>query len=606
MILEALMQYYEILARQGKVPLRNWSRAGVSDRLMLDDSGCLVGIVSAKVMAQRGKKEVEVDSQLLVPERMKKTSGIRPQFLCDSAYVLLGVDFSAETGSPSGKSTRQRNPQRAIKSFEASREFHQKILRGCTSKEAKALLKFFDSWNPETALSHPVVVKNHEELSTSTNLIFNVDGQDVQEVPDVKEAWNTYQEEKQKEAIRGQCLVTGEEDVPIAVLHPNIKGVQGAQASGASFVTFNKRAFESYGHTDGQGLNAPVSKEAAFAYTTALNYLLQSDNKVYLGDTTIVFWAQNGEEAYQTFSSNFFSDKPTADADDATIRTVLRKMASGQPADFNGHSLNPETTFYILGIAPNASRLSIRFIWRDSFGSFLQHMYEHQKRMELIGPTWETKKILSLKRITRATVNPHSKDDASSPLLTGSLIRSILTGMPYPEALYRNIILRIYADHDDSEKEITKVSYVRAAIIKAYLLRNCKKGWVKNITMAVNENCNEIAYVLGRLFSVLENLQITANPDVNTTIKDRYFNAACATPSVAFAPLLKLANAHLGKLDERKGTFFRKKIGQLLDKIAVTDSGTAIPARLSMDEQGLFILGYYQETQVRFSKKEDK
>lgn len=265
----------------------------------------------------------------------------------------------------------------------------------------------------------------------------------------------------------------------------------------------------------------------------------------------------------------------------------------------------------MLGLAPNAARLAVRFFLKNTFGKTVECIAAHQERMRLSGPSWE-KGMTPLWRTLKATVNPHAKDSASSPLLAGSLLRAVFTDSLYPEAMFQNIMLRIFSDQDSDSGEkgrkVEKVSYTKAAFIKAYLLKNKKQRWEDEIFMAVNENCREISYVLGRLFSVLENIQMQANPNINTTIKERYFNSACATPASVFPTLLKLANAHLDKLKDNKSIsiFFKKKIGSLMEKITMPDEGTPLPNRLSLEEQGAFVLGYYQETQARYAGKKEE
>lgn len=611
MILQALTHYYEVLAQKGLVAARNWSTAQVSDRLILDRDGSLIGIISAKVDAQKGKKTIQVNSPIQVPEQAKRSSAIVPNFLCHSASYLLGISLEGEKLSQSNDATSrkkgEKDIQRAVRCFEASREFHHTVLGHCHSEAADAIRSFFSTWNPAAAKSHPIIQSNWNELSEASSLIFQITGRDAQEDTELKKAWNDYKATRLVTAKRGQCLVTGKVNMPIAILHPNIKGIRDAQSFGAALVSFNSRSFESYGHTKEQGMNAPVSEEAAFAYTTALNYLLRSDHVLHMGGTTVVFWAEHGEDSYPSLVQRYLDAGKAMD--DPSLKEALAQIGRGIPVELNGIQIQPEESFYILGLAPNAARLSIRFFYRNTFGETIQHLLNHQKRMELAGPPWETKSVVTIQKILRETVNPHSSDSASSPLLAGSLFRALLHDAPYPEAVYQNILLRVFCDQDsqkEDSKKVHKVTFTKAAFIKAYLLKNCKKGWVKEITMAVNENCNEVAYVLGRMFAVLENLQTSANPELTTTIKERYFNAACATPSVVFPALWKLANAHLAKLDEKLQVYYRKKLGTLMEKITMPDQGTPMPSRLNLDEQGMFVLGYYQEMQARFMKKEDK
>ena len=273
------------------------------------------------------------------------------------------------------------------------------------------------------------------------------------------------------------------------------------------------------------------------------------------------------------------------------------------PFDFHGVPIHPDTPFYILGLSPNAARLSVRFFLQDTFGHFIDHVRRHYERLEIVMPQ-RHRAYLPLWRLLGETVNKKSKDKAASPLLAGAVMRSILSDTPYPQALYNSVMLRVKADQDDKDKHIYKISAEKAAIIKACLLKNFPKG--EEVTVALNEESTNTAYVLGRLFSVLEQIQEEANPDINSTIKDRFFNSAAATPGVVFPVLLKMANHHLRKLNDRKGLkiTLEKMVTELEGKIEM--NGQPIPARMNLNDQGLFILGYYHQTQKRYMKKEEK
>lgn len=402
--------------------------------------------------------------------------------------------------------------------------------------------------------------------------------------------------------------MTGKENQPIAVLHPSIKGVPGAQSSGASIVSFNERSFESYGNNKAQGLNAPVSEYAAFAYGTALNYLLNDRQHTHtIGGTTLVYWSERAKSAYQDIFDTFLIGE-FAGISDQDLERIITNIQRGIPADLGNVVIDPQEPFYILGLSPNAARLSVRFFLKNSFGEILKCIDKHQERMSICKADWE-KEIIPLKWILKETANSHSTDSAASPLLAGSLFRSIFTNSLYPAAVFQNILLRIFADKDEGTGKgamIKKINYVKAAFIKAYLLKNYKQRWEEKLTMVVNENCNEIPYVLGRLFSVLESIQSKANPGIKATIKDRYFNSACATPSSIYPILIKLSNAHLGKIEGGLQIYYSKRIQELLSKITMPNHGTPLPNRLTLEEQGAFILGYYQETQARFTSKEEQ
>ena len=597
MILQALVHLYDELCKQGKIAEEGWGIAKVSHRIVLDEDGHLHGIVSAKKKVQRGKKEIEVPSEMIVPLPVTRSSGVKANFLCDNSSYFFGKDDKGK-------------PARAKQCFEAAKEKHHQILDDCESKAAGSVLRFFDTWDVDKAAENPILKENWDDIATS-NFIFQVDGRDVLEDEAVRAAWNRCSEsdETGTDKEQGICLVTGKENQPISILHPKIKGVQGAQSSGANLVSFNATAFCSYGYDGMQGENAPISERAAFAYGTALNHLLADKaHAKQMGDTTVVYWSEHAIDACQDCFMSFLSD--TADGmDDVTLDSIMEKIRNGVPASLEGVEISPEEPFYILGLSPNAARISVRFFLRNTFGETMAHMMAHQERLALSGPAWESGKI-PLWKLIKAAENPNSDKSGLSPLLAGSLMRSVLQDSPYPEALFQHVMMRIFADQDktDDKGQITsyKIGYVRAAFIKAYLLKNRVQHWEGQIQMAVNENCTSIAYVLGRLFSVLENVQEKANPGINATIKDRYFNGACATPAVVFPTLLKLSNAHLGKLEAGQAVYFNKKLGALMEKIPMPDTGVPFPARLSLEEQGAFVLGYYQETQSRYGKKEDK
>ena len=348
-----------------------------------------------------------------------------------------------------------------------------------------------------------------------------------------------------------------------------------------------------------------VSERAAFAYGSALNALLADrSHSQIIGDTTIVYWSEHGISACQDFMMSFLGND--AGLDDHTLDTIVTHMIDGLPVDLEGIKISPDEPFYILGLAPNAARISVRLFLRNTFRELVTNLSLHQDRMKLEGPSWE-KQNIPLWKTLKATANPNGKEQAASPLMAGSLFRTVLQNTKYPESVFQNIMLRVFADRDkDAEggkSAIQKISHTKAAFIKAYLLKNGKEQWEGKLQMALNENCNDISYVLGRMFSLLENIQQSANPTINTTIKERYFNSACATPASVFPILLKLANTHLSKLDEGKAVYFKKKMGALMDKIIMPEEGIPFPSRLTLEEQGAFILGYYQETQARYKGK---
>ncbi len=599
MILTALVHLYEELCKQGKIQAEGWGIAKVTHRILLDKEGHLCGIISARKKVQRGKTEREVPCEMCVPLPVTRSSGVKANFLCDNSSYFLAVDAKGKV-------------QRTIQCFEAAQMLHHRVLEHCHSPVAKAILHFFDTWGFDKAEEDSLIQENLEDITAGSNFVFQVDGVDAIEDEEIKRSWENFQgtsqADKDSTSLAGQCLITGAENQKIALLHPKIKGVAGAKTMDRNLVSFNEPAFCSYGKDKKQGENSPISEHAAFAYGTALNQLLADRRHTQvIGDTTIVYWSEHGISACQDFMMSFLGNH--AGIDDHTLDTIVTHMRNGLPVDFEGVEISPDEPFYILGLAPNAARISVRLFLRNTFCKLVTNLSLHQERMKLDGPSWE-KQNIPLWKTLKATANPNGKEQVASPLLAGSLFRAVLQNTKYPASAFQNILLRIFADQDKAadggRSAVEKISHTKAAFIKAYLLKNGKEHWEGKLQMALNENCNDVSYVLGRMFSLLENIQQGANPGINTTIKERYFNSACATPASVFPILLKLANTHLSKLDGGKAVYFKKKMGALMDKIMMPEEGIPFPARLTLEEQGAFILGYYQETQARYKGKEEE
>ena len=573
MILQALTQLFEDLVQQGKIARPGWSPAKISYALCLDENGNLESVVPTLREVPVKNKTQLLPTPMELPSGATRSSGIVPIFLWDSSTYILGVDAKPK-------------PERSEKCFKACAEFHHQLLDDVNSPIAAALLSFFDQWNPKEARNHPALAGCWDDLMKGGNLIFRVNGQFAQEDPAIRAAWDAHYNQVQGE--KQQCLVTGEMDVPEAV-HPVIKGVTGAQSSGAAVVSFNAPAFCSYGKE--QSLNAPVGKYAAFAYTAALNYLLSDKQNVHrIGDTSVVCWAEGAEPQYSAFAAmSLFGDDLPEGLTDRDLHDTLKNLAQGLPC--KELQLDPNRPFYILGLAPNAARLSVRFFYRDSFGTLMKHVNAHHERMEIIGSRYA---VTPLWAMLRETVNMNTSDKSPSPVMAGAAVRAIFTGSNYPASLLEATMLRIRA-----EREITPG---RAAILKAYYLKNSNDSALKEVmTVSLNENSTNIPYTLGRLFAVYEAVQECANPGINATIKDKYFNSASATPATIFPILDNLCQKHLRKLDTGLRISFDKQIGALKNVLGETN-----PTRLTLPEQGSFNLGYYHQKQFRYKKKEDK
>ncbi len=575
MILQALVAYYNKLATRGEISKPGWAKTKISWAVELGDDGSVLSILPLKVESPDGKKQIP--REIPLPAPVKKTSGERSNFLWENAEYLLGVQTKEDGG-------------KTAKRFATAKELHDSLLADVHTPVAEAIKAYFAACDP-VAIAAKLPDGCMDELQKGANLTFLYQNRFPGDFPELCAAWDAhYGGEKTGETFVD--VVTGEVVVPEAT-HPSIKNVQDAQPSGAALVSFNAEAFESFGRK--QNLNAPMGKETAFAYTSALNSLTgDKDHRQHIGDMTVVYFAEDAEPVYQDVMDLCFAgsdDRVT----DAELHSILQNIAAGKQTDFAGKTLSPNDRFYLLGISPNASRLSVRCFRQSSFGDVISRIKQHYDDIAIVTDNRSKWVDIPLWALLRETVNPNANDKTPAPQMAGDTLRAVLTGGRYPETLYRRTLLRIRAEHD--------ITRGKAAIVKGYLLRNTKHRkdytYIKEAsTMALNEASNYTPYVLGRLFSTLEAVQSAANPGINTTIRDKYFNSACATPAAVFPILLKLANSHLKKIGGGLAVNYGKQIGELTARL-----GTAFPKTLSLEEQGAFILGYYHQTQKRFEKK---
>lgn len=591
MIIQALYNYYKILAadKSSGIPLPGYSPARVSFALNIDRDGNLLDVIDLR--RQQGKKLVP--SELMVPQQVKRASNIAPNFLSDGSSYVLGV-----VGEKSDK-----KPKRVKEEFEAFGKHHHQILQDIIDEGAQAVLGFLRRWEPGEAEESPVFKPFLKDIVEGGNLVFRLDGTRgyIHDRPLVREAWEKYQRGSKSEII-GQCMVTGER-APIARLHPNIKGVSGAQSSGAAIVSFNLKASESFNKN--QSYNAPISEEVAFGYTTALNYLIQNKRQtVHIGDTTLVYWAEKPSAIEETlFSQLLFpteveekEEKKDGFMDDVQttylVRDVLTGIKQGKPLGKAAPDLDAGIRFYILGLAPNAARLSIRFWHADTFGGIAEKIGVHHADLDIIRSPRDPE-FISLSRILKSTA-VLGENKNISPLLGGAVMRSILTGAPYPRGLYTAILSRIRAER--------KIDYTRAAILKACLIREARiykrKDKEVMFSMSLNSQTTNTPYRLGRLFALLEKAQQDALPGINATIKDRYFGAASASPRSVFPQLLRLSQHHIAKAEY--GMRIDRQIEEVLTGIE------SFPGHLNLEEQGLFFLGYYHQRQDFYQKNEKR
>jgi CRISPR-associated protein Csd1 len=607
MILQSLNRYYDILLKDPdtKIAAFGYSPVGVSFALDLCRDGRLLNVLPLFEQVQRGQKMGEAPRTMIVPAQVKRSVGIVPNFLWDNTVYVLGISDKDE-----------EKPQYSQERFKAFRQWNSDVLAGVDDDAARAVIAFLQQHNPQTAREHPAIANHLETLLKGGNLVFMFKGNFVHKSDPIRRVWENSL--AGQDAIRMQCLVTGDV-APIARLHPSLKRVRGAQAVGASLVSFNERAYESYNRTKGQGLNSPVSEKATFAYVTVLNHLLSDANpnkKLFLGDATVVYWAESENRAYESAFAAFIDPADLEDDSSAeqagrkkaekALKIVAEKVTRAQTLDLEALLADlgdEDPRFYVLGLSPNAARVSVRFFITDPFKKIIDHIKAHYRDLAIVKEYDNQPNYLTVKRILDETVSKKSRDQDAAPLLAGAVFRAILTNAPYPAALYYAIINRIRADMDDKEKRITKINYIRAAVIKAFLTRKYRyqpeNKFKEVLTMALNEQSTNPAYLLGRLFAVLEKVQAEAIGNVNASIKDRYFTSACASPRNVFPILLRLSQHHLAKLDNK--IYRERQIEGIAYKLDVENN--PIPARLTLDEQGVFILGYYHQRKDLWTAK---
>lgn len=586
MVLQALTQYYNTLCENGEIAPQGWESGKVSFGIDISENGDFLRLIDLRETFVRGKKTIVRPHLMPIPSHAIRSNGVVPNFLCDNPAYMLGIATSGDK-------------DKAIERYASTQRFHKELLSPLDEPAAKAILAFFEKWHPDEAEDHPEIVAQWDPILKGVNLVFCYNGIPVTENQNIQDAWNEHYSKEDPTAVQAQCLVSGEIS-PIARIHPKIKGVHGAQSSGASLCSYNRPAFCHYNHD--QNYNAPVSEKCAFQYTTALNTLLSDPaHNVVVGDTTIVCWAENGNHDYQdAYLATLFGT--SQQLEDGVLTDVLRNVANGYSVSWNNYELNNDERFYVLGLSPNASRLSVRFFYYDTFGNLLKNIWQHYEDIAIARPAYDKWEYLPIYKLLDETVSPYSSNKSANPKMAGEVLEAVLYGRPYPASLINGVRQRIRADGE--------VNRVRMAIIKGYYIRRWRSGVYPNfpqevLTMALNPNSDSVPYNLGRLFNIFEQLQDRANyPNkLNSTIKDRYFRSASRNPSQIMPKLCNLAQVHLSKLESLHpdwATYFNKKISDIYWKL------DGFPKQMSSDDINQFQLGYYHEDHERYVSKAKK
>jgi CRISPR-associated protein Csd1 len=589
-ILQSLCSYYDRLKNTPDVaiPEPGYAEQKVHFAIILKPDGTVSRVNDLRRM--EGKR---LEPELMGLPSLVSRSGQKPppQFTWDNTKYVLGR--TEKDASPQDRS-------HAVEMQVLFRSNHAEQLGGIDTPAVQAFLKFVRSWDPATAES----LDHWDEIEASTskgcNFVFRLEGEReyLHEKPEVRAVWQRIAgiDEKDKH-IRGICLVTGKED-ELARIHAAVKGVDDGKPQGGSLVGFNESAFESYGKK--QSYNAPTGKLAAFQYTAALNYLLrrspQNHQRIKIGDTTTVFWAERPSPVEDLLGplldprefGDEGGDGAVTDVTDDTADTD--RLQSFLEAVRDGHKVvepdfDEEVKFYILGLVPNEARLSVRFWHASTVGAIVRRIGEHFADLAMVTSRPRDRQFPGLWDLLSQT-GRKTKD--IPPLLAGSVARSIFEGTRYPRTLLLAVINRIRADRE--------INHARAGIIKAVLVRNARlSGRKETITMSLDKQNVEVAYRLGRLFAVLEKAQAKAI-NANATIKDRFYASASATPASVFPRLLRLSQHHIAKLPY--GVKYERMIAEILEAV------TSFPRHMSLEDQGRFAIGYYHQNADLWKKKE--
>lgn len=570
--LSSLVEAYKHLP---DAPPYGYSIENIGIIIGLNLDGTIASITDWRIGA--GKKAKQ--RPMLVPQAIKRSSGIAPNFLWDKTAYVLGVTAG--------------NDKRTASEHQAFIDRHVEAIGDSDDAGLKALILFLQSWQAENFIP-PLWSEDFKDL----NVVFALESERKSNIymhnrPAAKELWDKISASTSGESRI--CLVTGENQ-PIATLHPSIKGVWGGQTAGSSLISFNQDSFTSYNLAGGN--NAPVSEAAAFAYGTVLNRFLAKDSghRIQIGDASTIFWAdvsavsQQAESLFSLFIDQ--SDKEAIDNKQVT-KVILEKLAlirQGIPLEKIEPKLASGTRFYVLGLAPNAARISIRFYYEDDFGHLTRNYQRYIEDMRVLPPPRGEYPPL-LRYLTETA--PLGKRENIPPNLAGEWMRSILSGSRYPLTLMATILMRIRADGD--------VNARRVGILKALLIRNFNR----EAPVALDPQNKNKGYLLGRLFATYEQIQTAAlGAKVNATIKDKFYGSASAQPRKIFHLLESGSANHLSKLGKQKPGYkvaLEKQVSAIMELMDPNDD--PFPAILPSEEQALFGLGYYHQRNEFFKKQ---
>ena len=582
MLIKALNEYYDILARNDKVCKEGFSRQEITHMIMLRKDGTISDIINVEQESEpdrKGKTKLQPISVVL-PRRID-ARGIASNIIEHRGRYIFGLIYDKDNDVY----TTNNDTDNVNQSHEVFVEKNLEFTESMQSDIVIAYRNFMLNWNPSEEVNNEYLL-NIKKYFDKSRFIFALEGHPEIKLHDMDGEISNKIAELQKESCTLQgndiCSITGEKG-KFSDIHNVVNGNK-------KVVCAKNSAEWSYGKT--KSSNSSIIEPTMKRYTDALS-ILMADKKhnIYLDDMMVVFWAMSDDDSKETdlFASMLgFDDKIDADEMNGILLKSLNDVNQGKSPDFTELDIDKNVEFYIVGIAPNVSRLAQKFIYRDKFGNIFSHIARHQADIMIVN----SKGNIPMWRIFRELKPPQSTNYTTPPPLMASVFGAIINGTRYPESLLENAVRRVKTDKS--------VNYVRAGIIKACI--NRKDRYSKNkeeIKMALDIENNNQAYLCGRLFAVLEKVQSDALPGSNRTIKDSYFASACANPSTVFPKLIKLSQYHIEKLDYKPK--YKKLTGEIVDKI----NGT-FPKTLPLNAQGKFIIGYYQQMQDLYKPNDTK
>ncbi|MDO4806813.1 MAG: type I-C CRISPR-associated protein Cas8c/Csd1 [Coriobacteriales bacterium] len=585
MILSELYNYYLRLLGEDHdvVPRKGWSNEKVSWKLPIGDDGSLGEPI---FLGEEGKDGPKY-KYMMVPEHVVR-AGIKPIpfFLCDTAAYLLGLD----------------DKNGAVKR-KASCERHLELLSTCAGPEAARLRAFFRREDVMEDLSDAA----RESLAQGGACVLSfAGGRCAHEVPEIMNAWDSSQREGGRSGRIGQCGITGETG-KLARLFPQVTGIPGAQSSGASLVSFNQQSFESYGKK--QSYNASLSDSAAFGAGTALKYLFQDDrHRIRLGSMTVVFWADREAPVEDALMLELLGGAAAA-SEDARTRSQVEAALKSIRISRRLVTIDTSVRYFVLGVSPNAARLVARFFEVGTLGELAENYGWYLRDIDIVRDAGLARQNTSLLTLLRQTALLGKDENLPAPLVN-PCFRAMLRGTRFPASLETALLSRMRADHGANNRwdMMDRASLMKACLVRKQRLASTQAADKESeVTVALNRNNENVGYLLGRLFAVMERAQQGAQgANLNATIRDKYMGSAATTPARVYGNLLGLCQKHVGAMrrDAANGWLVRRVEREFDEIFGLLAGGERpIPATLGNDDQLMFYVGYYQERVDLWTKR---